>query len=122
MWRSDVYFTEYDALHRPIEQWLAINKRPARSSSSYTEYGEAPWRTPTTSATCAARPSRHYDPSGLSEIERLDFKGKPLEVKRTAHEPVDDESGHWTGISPIEPVSLETETFSRSPSTTRSAA
>ncbi len=78
-----LFFTRYDALHRPLEQWLAINGGSPQLVERYV-YGEQL----TSAADARERNLRgqlhqHYDPSGLNHVERLDFKGNPRELRRT---------------------------------------
>jgi len=101
-----LYSTDYDALHRPTHQWLTINSQP-RNLVDYTQYGE-------TLADAKQRNLRgqahlHYDPSGLGQVERLDFKGKPLEVKRTLTNKYDAPVLDWSVVDRT--ILLEKETF-----------
>jgi RHS repeat-associated protein len=83
----------YDALHRPLEHWLVTNDTPALIEAfEYVNTNDfrsaAGAIDPTTLATAQARnlvgqSKRHYDPSGLATIERVDFKGAIEEVTRT---------------------------------------
>jgi RHS repeat-associated protein len=104
-----LFFTRYDALHRPLEQWLAINGGSSQLVERYA-YGEQL----TNVSDARARNLRgqlyqHYDPSGLNHVERLDFKGNPRELRRilASHytAPVID----WQAGSAT--AQLETETF-----------
>ncbi|HKG62047.1 MAG TPA: SpvB/TcaC N-terminal domain-containing protein [Pyrinomonadaceae bacterium] len=75
-----LFIAHYDALHRPIEQWLTINDATPQLIELYT-YGE---QLPDASErNLRGKPYRHRDQSGLKQIERLDFKGNALEVRRT---------------------------------------
>ena len=74
--------TRYDALHRPIEQWLAIN-----GTASLIErfvYGEELQNVDDAkSRNLRGQLHQHFDASGLTEIERHDLKGNLLESRRT---------------------------------------
>ena len=65
--------TRYDALHRPIEQWLAIN-----GTASLIErfvYGEELQNVDDAkSRNLRGQLHQHFDASGLTEIERHDLK------------------------------------------------
>ncbi len=84
------YLTEYDALHRPTAQRLITNGEPPGLIERY-EYRDA-WISAdgTANPTLAADREanllgqlvRHYDPSGLVETIRRDFKGNVLETRR----------------------------------------
>ncbi len=103
-----VYSTEYDALHRPTRQWLRVNSQP-RTLVDYTEYGE-------TLADAKQRNLRgqahlHYDPSGANEVERLDFKRKPVAVSRTLTKNYDAPSPDWS-VTDRDSL-LETDTYAQ---------
>lgn len=71
--------TRYDALHRPLEQWLTI-----KGNASLVErfvYGEG--LRDAESRNLRGQLHQHFDASGLSQVERLDFKGNSLEVRHT---------------------------------------
>jgi RHS repeat-associated protein len=82
-----LYFTEYDALHRPTQQWLSINNGP-RQMIEFFEYTNTGYPTPRADLTDAQDHNligqlvKHYDPSGLVETTHRDFNGNVLEVKR----------------------------------------
>jgi RHS repeat-associated protein len=74
-----LYFIEYDELHRPTGRWLSINGDPAQMVERF-EYRDNDM---------AARQEnlngqlvKHYDPSGLTETIRRDFKGNLEEIHR----------------------------------------
>ena len=89
-----LFHTRYDTLHRPIEQWLSINSDQPALIEAF-EYSD------TNSFTTAAgvvdqvalakaqksnligQAIRHFDPSGLATVERVDFKGAVEEITRT---------------------------------------
>jgi RHS repeat-associated protein len=73
------FVSRYDALRRPVEQWLTVNKAARQLIERYT-YGE---RLPDAQARNLRRQlHQHHDESGLRQIQRLDFKGNTLEVHR----------------------------------------
>ena len=74
-----LFFTGYDALHRPIEQWLTINKDAPQLIERFT-YGEQ--LLDAQERNLRGQLHQHYDQSGLSQVERVDFKGNPLEQRR----------------------------------------
>ncbi|MEJ7711913.1 MAG: hypothetical protein WKF84_19095 [Pyrinomonadaceae bacterium] len=79
--------TRYDALHRPTEQWLTINADPPQLIERF-EYVDTDQPGPFQSITEAQNRNlcgqlhQHFDASGLVQLERIDFKGNPLEVQR----------------------------------------
>jgi hypothetical protein len=85
------FFTRYDALHRPIGRWLSVNGAEAQLVERFeyvdardypdTEEGWAELAEVRRRNLCGQL-YRSYDPSGLKQVERLDFKGKPLELRR----------------------------------------
>ena len=105
-----IYSTEYDALHRQTHQWRVINSQP-RKLVDYTKYGESLGDAVAKQRNLRGQAHLHYDPSGLSQIEGLDFKGKPLEVKRTLTNMYDAPVLDWNVADRT--TLLETETFSQ---------
>lgn len=73
-----LYSTDYDALHRPTGLWLKINNGP-RVKVEHYEYQDA---VSTDTNNLNGQLIRHYDPSGLVETVRRDFKGNVLEIRR----------------------------------------
>ncbi len=76
---SRIHYTEYDELHRPTNHWLVVNGQ--RNLVEATEYAET--LADGKQRNLRGLPYRQYDPSGLNEVERHDFNGKQLDVKRT---------------------------------------
>jgi RHS repeat-associated protein len=74
-----LYFTEYDGLHRPIALWLRRENDP-RIQVERFEYQDAQ-RNDTNNLNGQA--VRHYDPSGLVETLKRDFKGNVESARRT---------------------------------------
>jgi hypothetical protein len=113
---SRLYFTEYDALHRPTAQWLSINDGPRQMIERF-EYRDLRNADGTPSAQLVAdRASnligqlvRHYDPSGLTETVRRDFKSNVEEVRRTLNNRPQASPIDWQGDNPG--AQLENETF-----------
>jgi RHS repeat-associated protein len=111
-----LYFTEYDALHRPIHHWLSINDEAQLLIERFEYIDTQGFSTPAELAIPRANNLlgqlvRHYDASGLIETVRRDFKGNLLEAhKRLASAytaPVID----WSPGSPTS--GLETETWAK---------
>ncbi len=108
--------TEYDALHRPVNQWLRINgERPLKLVEHFV-YSEPPRddeaaRTGAKASNLLGQVRQHYDPGGLMTNERFDFKGNLLEVTRQVasdyRAPVID----WSEGSPT--AGLEEETLTQ---------
>ena len=74
-----LFVTRYDELHRPIERWLTINKGEQQLIERFT-YGE---RLPDAQErNLRGRLHEHFDQSGLSQVERADFKGNVVERQR----------------------------------------
>lgn len=82
-----VYSTDYDALHRPVAAWLAVDARPRHMIERF-EYVDATQNGPFPSANAARNRNlcgqlyRHYDASGLVQVERIDFNGNVVETRR----------------------------------------
>src|SRR4051794_34432282 len=75
---SRFYFTEYDALHRPTALWLSADQRAATMIERF-EYQDAQRNAVDN---LNGQLVLHYDPSGVVELSRRDFKGNVLETKR----------------------------------------
>lgn len=71
--------TDYDALHRPTTHWPVINAQPPIMAERY-EYQDA---RPNDTNNLNGQRVRHYDPGGMIETVRRDFKGNVLQVQRT---------------------------------------
>jgi RHS repeat-associated protein len=76
-----LYFTEYDALHRPFRNWLSMDGDPAKLVE-YLVYGEDATAPPDPQVNMRGQIYRHYDPGGLTGNTRFDFKGNLLEQMR----------------------------------------
>lgn len=108
------YFTEYDWLHRPTRQWLSINGGSKKMVERF-EYVDTGHISPFANVADAKAHNlcgqlyKHFDPSGLLQVERLDFKGSPLEVQRQL---VSDHTTSITDWQTTNPgAKLETETY-----------
>jgi RHS repeat-associated protein len=78
-----LYFTSYDNLHRPTARWLAINGNPEQMAERF-EYRDAQDHDPAALLNrLQGQLVRHYDPGGLAETIRRDFKGNVEEAHRT---------------------------------------
>ena len=102
--------TRYDALHRPVEQWLEINGKT--SLIERFVYGEElPDVDDAKKRNLRGQLHQHFDSSGLTENKQHDFKGNLLEVQCTLasqyKEPVID----WQEGSST--AQLESETFTK---------
>ncbi len=115
-----LYFTAYDALHRPTALWLRIGDRPTPSptipAQPYAEHaGEMVERfeyqdaVATDTANLNGQLIRHYDPSGLMETVRRDFKGNVLEAERRLNNQATESRIDWQGTNPS--AKLKTEIF-----------
>lgn len=102
-----LYTTDYDALHRPVGQWLRINTQPALLVERF-EYGES--HPQAEARNLRGQAHRHYDPSGLVSNERFDFKGNLLEATRRLASAYDAPVVDWSEGSPTARLEVETYT------------
>jgi len=112
---SRFYFTQYDALHRPAAQWLSIDGGLRRMVERFeyrdtTEADGSPNLQfgPDQNANLIGQLVRHYDPSGLAETIRRDFKGNVEERHRTLNNQLKSSLVDWQGDPATQ---LENETF-----------
>ncbi|MEX8518449.1 MAG: SpvB/TcaC N-terminal domain-containing protein [Leptothrix sp. (in: b-proteobacteria)] len=93
-----LFRTDYDALHCPVAQWLKLNDaEPALIEA----FDHCDWSGPNGATDLADAQSRnligqavrHWDPSGLATVERIDLCGKPAHVTRTLIKPDADTAG-----------------------------
>ena len=103
-----LYFTNYDALHRPLEVWLTINQATQHLIERFV-YGES--LPDASTRNLRGQLHQHYDSSGLQQVERIDFKGKPVEVRRQLAAAVTAPIIDWQPGSPT--AGLEAETFTQ---------
>ncbi len=101
-----LFFSRYDALHRPIEQWLTINMGAPQLIEVYTYGEDLP-----DARTLNLRGALHaqHDQSGLRQVERVDFKGNPIEQQRRLVSQYKAPLIDWQDGSPT--AQLEAETF-----------
>jgi len=89
-----LFHSRYDALRRPLEQWLNVNTAPAvlieafayvdtNSFKSTTGVVDQAGLTAARGRNLIGQATRHYDTSGLATIEHVDFKGAAEEITRT---------------------------------------
>lgn len=113
-----LYITEYDALHRPVAQWLTINGGPRLLIERF-EYRDArnadgsdnPRIAEDREANLLGQLVRHHDPSGLVETIGRDFKGNVLEARKTLAAAYDAPVIDWSAGSAT--AGLEPETFAQ---------
>jgi RHS repeat-associated protein len=103
-----LFTTRYDALHRPIEQWLTI-KKSAPQLIELFKYGEDV--ADAQERNLRGRLHQHYDQSGLSQVERVDFKGNALERRRQLVSEYKSPVIDWQNESVT--GQLESETFTQ---------
>ena len=109
-----MYRTEYDALHRPTAQWLTVNSNAPIMVERY-EYSDTnnPDGSPNLRlaqdkpANLLSQLVRQYDPSGLVETIRRDFKGNVQEVHRTLNNQPDKSMIDWK-TNPANQLEAET--------------
>lgn len=100
-----LYSTNYDQLHRPTAQWLTIDTKPRVKVERY-EYQDAVM--PDT-FNLNGQLIKHYDPSGLVETIRRDFKGNVEELQRQLN---NKPKASWIDWNITDPATyLEKETF-----------
>ena len=118
------YRTDYDALHRPTAQWLTVNNNPPALIEAFDYLDSDSFKNAQgvvdELALAAARATnligqaiKHYDPSGLTTVERIDLSAKPAHITRTlvkmAIDPTQElEVLDW---NPSRTLPLEDETF-----------
>jgi RHS repeat-associated protein len=81
-----LFRTQYDALHRPTGQWLQVNDTTALLD--VFEYLDTQGLSGADLLDAQSRNRigqaiRHWDPSGLQTIERIDLSGQPSHITRT---------------------------------------
>ena len=109
-----LYSTQYDALHRPLEQWLRIdNASPVlvetfvycdtASPNGAKNLDDAQQRN------LIGQAVKHYDASGLVTIDKVDFKGAAEQLGRTLVKTYKESVLNWN--VPTRADKLEDETF-----------
>jgi RHS repeat-associated protein len=85
-----LYLSDYDALHRPTQQWLVVDADAPRLIETF-DYCDtiAPRNAAGALALAEAQRRnligqavRHFDPSGLATVERVDLSGQPTQLTR----------------------------------------
>jgi|CXWL01.1.fsa_nt_gi RHS repeat-associated protein len=104
-----VFFTQYDALHRPTANWLVINGGAAQMIERFEYIDTINGSADAHTRNLRGQLHKHFDSSGLKQVERIDFKGNPLELRRQLAKEykapvIDWQTGSATAL-------LETETF-----------
>jgi len=90
-----LYRTEYDALHRPTAQWLKIDTAAPALIEAFEYCDTSHPALPEGGLSLAAarqrnltgQAIRHWDPSGLATVERIDLSGKPAHITRRLIKP-----------------------------------
>src|SRR5262245_34224771 len=115
--QTRMFHSEYDELHRPTKQWLKIDTAAAALVEAF-DYCDTDQPTGAANLTDAKQHNligqavRHWDPSGLSTVERIDFSGKPAHVTRTLIKPdADGATGALNWDIANRSSLLEAETF-----------
>ena len=103
-----LYFTAYDNLHRPTAQWLAVNSNPPQMAERFEYVDAQDNNAAALQNKLQGQLVRHYDPSGLVETIRRDFKGNVEELHRTLNNQPQTSLLDWQGDPSTQ---LENETF-----------
>ncbi|MGD2089729.1 MAG: SpvB/TcaC N-terminal domain-containing protein [Candidatus Aminicenantes bacterium] len=112
------FHTIYDALRRPVEQRLSLDKGLSWQVVEKFEYRNPATGSPlpdmdAVSLNLGGQIHRYYDPSGLITNQRFDFKGNLLEVQRQMANAYQEAVIDWTEGSPTsgleEPYTQRTE-------------
>lgn len=106
-----VFFTAYDELHRPLTHWLAINGSAPRMIERFEYIDTKNNIADAHIRNLRGQLHRHFDASGLKQVERLDFKGNPLELRRQLAQDFKSPALDWQTGSVT--AVLETETFAQ---------
>src|SRR5262245_58350139 len=115
--QTRMFHTEYDELHRPTRQWLKIDTAAAALLEAF-DYCDTVLPTGAANLTDAKHGNligqavRHWNPSGLSTVERIDLSGKPAHITRTLIKPdADGVTGVLSWDIANRSSLLEAETF-----------
>ena len=109
-----LYSTKYDALHRPLEQWLRIDNASSVlvetfvycdtvSPNGANNLDDAQQRN------LIGQAVKHYDASGLMTVDKADFKGAVEQLSRTLVKTYKESVLDWN--VPTRADKLEDETF-----------
>ncbi|HEU4931577.1 MAG TPA: RHS repeat-associated core domain-containing protein, partial [Pyrinomonadaceae bacterium] len=101
-----LFFTRYDGLHRPIEQWLTTDKTAPQLIERFA-YGEI--LADAQERNLRGQLYQHHDQSGLNQVQRVDFKGNPVELHHQLASQYRAPVVDWQDKS--ETAQLETDTF-----------
>lgn len=89
------YRTDYDALHRPTAQWLTIDEADPTLVEAF-QYCDTDQPNGAVNLADAKKRNligqaiKHWDPSGLATVERIDLSGQPAHITRTLIKPTAD--------------------------------
>ncbi|HEU4834999.1 MAG TPA: RHS repeat-associated core domain-containing protein, partial [Pyrinomonadaceae bacterium] len=103
-----LFSTRYDALHRPVEQWLTINKAEPQLIERFT-YGERLFDAQ--ERNLRGQLHRHHGQDGVKQIEQIDFKGNIVEQQRQLASDYKAPVIDWQAESLT--AKLEVETFTQ---------
>jgi RHS repeat-associated protein len=116
--QTRLFGTEYDALHRPVKQWLKLDNATSAALIESFDYCDtaSPQDANGVLSLSEAQTRNlmgqaivHLDPSGKATVERIDLSGKPAHSTRILIKPDSaDANGvvDWNGVG-----SLDVETF-----------
>lgn len=85
-----LYVSEYDALHRPTHRWLKVDAKAPRLIEAFDYCDTSAPRNAAVALTVAeaqrrnliGQAVRHFDPSGVATVERLDLSGQTKHITR----------------------------------------
>ena len=115
--QARLFHTHYDALQRPLSQWLRVNVAPAAQTEEFA-YADTGGLTPTElvaarAANLIGRAVQHWDTSGLASLEHVDLSGHAARATRRLLKP--DVAGNANGVLDWSPPGrqalLDAETF-----------
>jgi RHS repeat-associated protein len=118
--RLRMFHTEYDALHRPTKQWLKIDTSAAALVEAFVYCDTDGPLLPDGQVNLVdakrrnliGQAVRHFDPSGLSTVERIDLSGKPAHITRRLLRPgAESTEGIVDWSSGDGPLEAKAETF-----------
>ncbi|CAH1073239.1 SpvB/TcaC N-terminal domain-containing protein [Candidatus Nitrotoga sp. 1052] len=109
-----VFFTGYDALHRPVANWLVINGGAAQMIERFEYIDTRDNIADAHIRNIRGQLHKHFDSGGLKQVERLDFKGNSLELRRQLAQAfkapmIDWQPGSATAVLEIETFTQITE-------------
>jgi RHS repeat-associated protein len=109
---SRFFFSRYDVLHRPVEHWLAIDAGAPQLIGRLEYIDMSSGVADAQVRNMCGQLYRHYDASGLTEVERMDFAGELVEVHRRLASDYKAAAIDWQTTPASDPESkLEVETF-----------